>query len=240
MIHPSGTSEILLTCDHAANNIPSELGDMGIDPKVLNSHMGLDIGALEVGRRLSAQLDACLIHSNYSRLVIDCNRVPGLEDSIPSLLYGTEIPGNQSLSPEERNLRVRDLFMPYHSAIEDHLQSRRNQGQEPVILAVHSFTPSLNGKPRPWNIGLSYYTESPFSRAFLKALREKTPYTVGEHEPYSLSRDHEYSLSVHGEKNCLQSVLLEIRQDQLIERTARDEITHHLERILRSISTRDS
>ena len=48
--------------------------DSGLDASELTRHIAWDPGALPVARGLSSALDATLIHSGISRLVIDCNR----------------------------------------------------------------------------------------------------------------------------------------------------------------------
>ena len=58
-----------------AISIPRRLGDLGVDERARRTHIGWDIGALGVARRLSALLDATLVAQRYSRLVIDCNRI---------------------------------------------------------------------------------------------------------------------------------------------------------------------
>ncbi len=58
-----------------------------------------------------------LIAQNYSRLVIDCNRPPGVDSSIPTISEWTRIPGNAQLSAEQINLRRTEIFDPYHRRV---------------------------------------------------------------------------------------------------------------------------
>ena len=76
----------------------------------IERHIGWDIGALSVSRHLSRQLDATLIHQRYSRLVIDCNRAPGIASSIPHLSELTPIPGNIGIDAEHALAREREVF----------------------------------------------------------------------------------------------------------------------------------
>ena len=41
--------------------------------------------------------------------------------------------------------------MPYHLAIASTLENLINDGQVPIILSVHSFTPNFRGVKRPWS-----------------------------------------------------------------------------------------
>ena len=81
-------------------------------------HIAWDIGIAAVSRFVADALDATLIQQNYSRLVIDCNRTPGSETSIPEISELTPIPGNIGLSEAGKAARVREIFRPYHDRIE--------------------------------------------------------------------------------------------------------------------------
>src|SRR5579863_4441526 len=74
-----GQSNFVIVVDHASRRIPARLGDLGLPAAELQRHIAWDIGALAVARRVAAELDAALVAQNYSRLVIDCNRDPGVE-----------------------------------------------------------------------------------------------------------------------------------------------------------------
>ncbi len=99
LVNPGGGSSAVLVCDHASNRVPASLGRLGLEPHQLADHIGWDPGAAEVARRLSVQLDAPLLLSGYSRLVIDCNRPPHSEESIPEQSAGVPVPGNRGLTP---------------------------------------------------------------------------------------------------------------------------------------------
>ena len=74
LVNADGRSSAVLVCDHAASRVPRQLGTLGLDAARLADHIGWDPGAADVARRLSTFLDAPLVLSGYSRLVIDCNR----------------------------------------------------------------------------------------------------------------------------------------------------------------------
>src|SRR5262249_22590911 len=101
----SGRSPFLFTCDHYGRLIPPALGDLGLPEDELVRHIAWDIGIAGVAERLAAALDAHLIAQRYSRLVIDCNRPPGVASSIPILSEATTIPGNDGLSREMAEAR---------------------------------------------------------------------------------------------------------------------------------------
>ncbi|HUH86239.1 MAG TPA: N-formylglutamate amidohydrolase, partial [Stellaceae bacterium] len=113
----SGAAPVLLTCDHASNAVPRALKGLGLASEALAQHIGWDIGAAAVTRRLAAALAAPAVLSGYSRLVIDCNRDPSDMSSIPETSDGIAIPGNRGLSREARDGRRRACFEPYHARI---------------------------------------------------------------------------------------------------------------------------
>lgn len=90
LVNSEGRSELVLFCDHASNRVPASLNNLGLSDEQLASHIGWDPGAALLARALSVRLDAPLLLSNYSRLVIDCNRHPTAADSIPTTSDGTE------------------------------------------------------------------------------------------------------------------------------------------------------
>src|SRR5690349_20292402 len=110
---PGGQSPFFLTCDHASARIPRKLGTLGVSPEDLQRHIAWDIGAAGVAVKLADALDAFAILSSYSRLVIDCNRRPGIPESIVRMSEATRIPGNEVVTVEEATARARELFHPY-------------------------------------------------------------------------------------------------------------------------------
>ncbi|MEM6610600.1 MAG: N-formylglutamate amidohydrolase, partial [Pseudomonadota bacterium] len=77
-------SRWLVLCDHATNVIPPFLGPNGLDlsEEELTRHIAYDIGIEGVALRLGEHLNAPVVVSNFSRLVVDPNR--GEED--PTLI----------------------------------------------------------------------------------------------------------------------------------------------------------
>src|SRR5262245_2971297 len=114
-LNEAGRFPLLLLCDHAGKAVPRALGDLGIPDGELSRHIGWDIGALDVATELASLLDAPLVASTYSRLVIDCNRWPGGEGSIPEISDGTPVPANARLAPTDIDARANACFWPYHN-----------------------------------------------------------------------------------------------------------------------------
>src|SRR5258707_11188198 len=93
-----GRSPLLIVADHAGNAMPRALGRLGVSESECQRHIAWDIGIAAVSRLIADALDATLIQQNYSRLVIDCNRTPGSETSMPETSELTTVPGNVGVS----------------------------------------------------------------------------------------------------------------------------------------------
>jgi predicted N-formylglutamate amidohydrolase len=203
----------VIVCDHASNRLPESLGSLGLPAGEIETHIGWDIGAAAVARHLSAMLDAPLVLSGYSRLVIDCNRPPRVASSIPATSGGVAIPGNEGLDAAARDARIRTFFEPYHAAISALLDARANLPGGPVLFSIHSFTPELLGQKRPWNIGLLYGEDTRLAHPFRDSLRRDPGLCVGDNEPYRVSAETDYSVPVHGVARGILHTAFEIRQD---------------------------
>jgi predicted N-formylglutamate amidohydrolase len=213
IVNPGGAGTAVLVCDHASNRIPQRLGTLGLGARALEDHIAWDPGAADVARHLSSLLDAPLVSSGYSRLVIDCNRPLDSPESIPVHTGGVQVPGNRELAERERALRTDALFRPYHRAITELLD--RRSGRASVLLSIHSFAPVLAGRPRPWSIGLASGRDRRLAALLLEEMKRDPGLVVGDNEPYDVDDAIDYTIPVHGEGRGLPHVLIEIRQDTL-------------------------
>ena len=211
IVNASGASKLVLVCDHASKRVPRCLDNLGLTPEQLDDHIGWDPGAADVARLLSKNIDAPLILSGYSRLVIDCNRPLQSSQSIPAQSADVLVPGNQNITDEDRAWRVNSLFTPYHNAINQLLADRKNR--RTIFLSVHSFTPMLNGQQRPWNIGISFWRDQTLAKLLIHALKKYDDIVVGDNEPYAIDTEFDYAIPVHGEGRGLPSAMIEMRQD---------------------------
>jgi predicted N-formylglutamate amidohydrolase len=133
-----GKAPVLLLCDHASKAVPEALGNLGISQAELSRHIGWDIGGLDAAIALAEALDAPLIASGYSRLVIDCNRWPGGEGSTPEISDGTPVPANKGLTKEQVDARAEACFWPYHREVDRHLDRMTAGGAKVALLVMHS------------------------------------------------------------------------------------------------------
>ncbi|MGO8917701.1 MAG: N-formylglutamate amidohydrolase [Stellaceae bacterium] len=207
------SAPVLLTCDHASNAVPRSLAGLGLAPGVVEQHVGWDIGAAAVTRRLARALAAPAILSGYSRLVIDCNRDLDDPSSIPETSDGIAVPGNRQLPPEARAARRHLCFEPYHRAIAAWLDAQRAAGRVPALLSIHSFTPVMNGVARPWQVGILWNRDPRLPVPLLAALSADPSLVVGDNEPYSAREPPGFTVHHHAEARGLPHVAIELRQD---------------------------
>lgn len=208
-----GTSDFLITVDHASARIPRTLGTLGVSEHELERHIAWDIGALGIARGLSQRLDATVIASNYSRLVIDCNRHPDVPSAIPEVSEYTAIPGNVALSPSARHQRVVELFEPYQHRIAALLDAREAAGRRTILVTQHTMTPVYKGVARPMHAAILYHRDRRFAEAMLTQLRADPALVIADNEPYFVSDETDYTIPVHGERRGILHVEIEVRQD---------------------------
>ena len=162
--------QIVVTCEHATNAVPKELGDLGLDPEVLASHRGWDPGALPIAKVLAKALRAPLFAGEWSRLVVDLNRSPDHAHVVRRSVDGMVIAGNR-LSRAQHAERVALYWAPYRQAAEAKVRELVARG--PVLhLSVHSFTGELHGVVRGNHIGLLHDPDRPREVAFCEALKQ--------------------------------------------------------------------
>lgn len=218
VFNAAGRAPFVLACDHASNRFPDRYGDLGLTAHQRLMHVAWDPGALAVALQLSELLDAPLIASTVSRLVIDCNRDHDASDLIPTVSERTDIPGNQGIGDTERAERIGAFHAPFHAALETVLDARRAAGTETLLVTVHSFTPVYKDVRRPWPIGLIHGRDERFTAALRDALaRDDAGLNIGWNEPYSALNGVTYTLEHHGDGRGLEATMIEIRHDEILE-----------------------
>jgi len=189
-----GRSDFIIVADHASARIPRRLANLGLPDAELRRHIAWDIGALGVARRVAEALDAPLVAQNYSRLVIDCNRDPQVDTSIPRISELREIPGNISLSAAEIAARRAEIFDPYHRRIRELLDGRQAIGHRTILVAQHTMTDVYKSDRRRMHAAVLYNRDRRFAAAVLKMLRREQHLIIADNEPYFVSDETDYTM----------------------------------------------
>ena len=206
--------DLLFVCEHAGQAIPRALGDLGLAPGDIGRHIGWDIGAEGVARRLAARLGAGLILQRYSRLVIDCNRPPLGMQSVPEASDGAAIPGNRNLSTEDGDARVAGIFEPFARTCETAVADDRLR----AAYSIHSFTPRMNGAERPWHIGFCYRQAASGAAKLARRFSAAHPaLSVAENQPYQIDDETDWFIPRVAEPRGIAHALIEIRNDQIAD-----------------------
>jgi predicted N-formylglutamate amidohydrolase len=110
----------------------------------------------------------------------------------------------------ETEWRLNTLYRPYHAAYA-RLAARQ---PDTVILAIHSFTPCLKGRPpRPWHVGVLYsHLDERFSKPLVARLLAEADLCIGDNEPYAghLPGD---AIDMHALQPGRHNTLIELRND---------------------------
>lgn len=232
--NPQSTRPLLLVCDHASREIPTCLGDLGLDPIARRCHLAWDIGAGGLTRALAERLQVTAVFAGYSRLVMDCNRQ--LTDPSAYLEFGdgVAIVGNAGISAAERAARAEALYWPYHHAIDAEIERLTQAALMPAMIAIHSFTPVMDGVSRPWQMGVLWDTDNRISSVLISRLRQ-AGYDVGDNQPYSGRAPQDFTIDYHAEGRGLPHVGLEVRQDLIVDQAGIQKIADLLAEIIPDI-----
>src|SRR6185312_2926710 len=235
--NPGGRGIYVFTCDHAANFVPEKFGTLGLPTEDFSRHIAWDPGALPVARQLAELLDAPLIETCISRLVLDCNRPLDAPDLIPPVSETTEIPGNAGLTPAQRDERIALCWRPFHDAVDRVIEERLARRQETRLVSVHSFTPIYFGKQRPWHIGIIHDDDRRVSAPLIAALEEIEGCVVGANEPYSPADRVYLTLEKHARSRGLPCAMIEIRNDEIADAAGQAAWAARLAAVLARIGT---
>jgi predicted N-formylglutamate amidohydrolase len=237
VLSPLAEKPILLVCDHASCRFPRALGDMGLDPFARRCHLAVDIGAGELTESLGVSLGVTAVLQNYSRLIVDCNRQ--LMDPGAFLEYGDGIlvPGNRNLHQEDKDRRAEALYWPYHRAIDQQVERLSKVGPPPAFIAIHSFTPVMNGESRAWQMGVLWDKDERLREIFLEGFRD-AGYYVGDNVPYSGKAPQDFTIDHHAEEAGLPHIGIEIRQDLLSKKRGVAEVARVMHKIIEVIPER--
>ena len=233
-LNPNSITPVLLVCDHASNRFPKSLGTMGLDYLDRLSHITVDIGSRATTESLARQLNTTAILCQYSRLIVDCNRNISDNSAYLDKSDGVDIPGNQNLNDNEKEIRESEIYWPYHNAIDTQISRLKKQKVSPIIISIHSFTPVFNGNKREWEVGVLWDKDPTTARIFINKLTE-AGFLVGDNKPYSGKDPEDFTLDYHAEIIGLPHVGIEIRQDLINNDDGVMRISNTLQKVISSL-----
>lgn len=178
---------LVISCEHAVNAIPNAFSYLfEADPAVLNTHRGIDFGALNAAKTLSAAFRAPFIQAQATRLLIDCNR----SLSHPACFSSITKP----LPKTTRQTIIDTYYTPYRETVLQHLEKTIAQYGYVIHLSMHSFTPVFNDIIREADLGFLYDPKRVHERRYVQSLirimHEQSPSLhIRRNYPYKGSSD---------------------------------------------------
>ncbi len=194
---------VIVSCEHAANAVPGPFVPLfkGYG-KMLRSHKGYDIGALELADLFAESFGVVAHSSTVTRLLVDLNRSPGNRELFSGI--------SRRLAAAQKEVVMREYYRPYRRDVESEIARLCRGGKRTLHLSVHTFTPVLDGKVRFADVGLLYDParrgEGLFCRRWKHALAGRDPsLNVRLNYPYAGRSDGftTYLRSVFGEESYL-------------------------------------
>jgi predicted N-formylglutamate amidohydrolase len=163
---------LVLTCEHADHRIPRAYASLFTGAgEVVRSHRGWDPGALPLARLLARRLAEPLLATRWCRLLVESNRSP----TNPRIWSRY----TKGLPAEERAEILARYWRPHREEVERAVAEALARGERVVHVAVHSFTPVMDGVVRNADVGLLFDSrrkhESAFARRWAESLRANDP-----------------------------------------------------------------
>jgi predicted N-formylglutamate amidohydrolase len=225
------TAPLLLTCEHASNELPPPYTWPPSDLWLVHTHWAVDLGIADVTRALAAALEVPAVLGGFSRLLVDANRAAGDPTLFRTVADGRTVALNAQLTDAERRERVARFHAPYHAAIDLLLLRYPAAG---VIVSMHSFTPVYeNGPPRGMEIGVLFDTEDALAAVVMESLAADG-WAVAANEPYSGKAGLLYAAAHHANRHGRRALELEIRQDVAADAYRRPALVSSIAKALRA------
>ena len=175
-----------------------------------------------------------MILQRYSRLVYDCNRPPESPDAMPVLGELTPIPGNERSERGAKMLeRIEAIYRPFHAAVSQVLDLRAAEKMPAILVTIHSFTPVFKGNKRNLHLGILHDHDARFADRMLSVFGRTNDVVVKRNEPYGPKDGVCHTLNLHAGARGLLNVMIEIRNDLIVENAGQEKWGDCLADVLR-------
>jgi len=173
---------LILSCTHAVNTVPAELLHLfDRHKRILQSPRAVDVGCLELVKKLSHHLGCAYTSSVVTHLLIDCNR-----DTHNPHCFSRF---TRELSVDNKQMLIAQYYMPFRQATHKLIQDHIDAGEQVLHVSLRTFKPILHGLYRNAAIGLLYdphrHAEKEVARLWRGLLLQQTPaFRVRMNYPY--------------------------------------------------------
>ena len=200
----------IVTCEHAGNYIPRKFVELFSEEyEIVATHAAYDIGALSMAIIIANILQAPLIYTKVTRLIVDCNRSMGSDELFSKFTNNSNSDLNKEL--------IQRYYTKHRHTIEQAVIKAIQHHTYVVHVAVHSFTPQLNGFKRYCDIGLLYdqcrQVEQQLCRSIKETLFALHPLRIAYNYPYRGCGDGVtvWLRKQYGDRYC--GIEVEVNQD---------------------------
>lgn len=228
IINRAGNGPVVILCEHASHDIPTQYQELGVAPSHRHSHAVWDLGARAVAMKLAHKLQAPVVASLVSRLVYDCNRPPEAASAMPERSEIIEVPGNRNMTIAQRATRIKAIYRPFCDAVTSVLADRQARNIPTALVTIHSFTPIYHGQPRTVEIGILHDDDSRLADAMLAQTYRLPHRQIQRNSPYGPEHEVTHSLRLHGIRNGFANVMIEIRNDLLTTPNDQEDLAEEL------------
>jgi len=180
-------TQLIITCEHAGNDVPEEYRHLfEHNPEVLETHRGIDIGALELTNDISEMLEKEPYLNTVTRLLVDLNR------STQSPTLFSEFTREQPLHVREKIFKK--YYQPHRNKIENKIDQIIANGEQAIHVGIHTFTPVWENKEREVDVGFLFDPRSKAEQHFCYLWRHElsqrsSDLRIKMNEPYRGTMD---------------------------------------------------
>lgn len=173
---------LVISCEHAVDTVPELYLPLFAPYKaLLNSHRGIDFGALAIAEHFKEQIPCDFVQATSTRLLIDCNK------AINHPRCFSEV--TKDLSSTEKQIIINGYYRPFREQVITHIKKHIAREFKVLHFSIHSFTPVLNNIVRNADIGLLYDPQRPsekiLARQWKVELKKLSPeYRIRMNYPY--------------------------------------------------------
>lgn len=212
-------AHVLVTCEHASQRMPVGWAWPDADRRLVDTHWAFDLGAAELALDFADAMEAPVVLSRYSRLLVDPNRPEDSPTLFREMAEGRPVELNTRLLDEaEKRRRIERLLRPYHAAVDRELAAC----PAPMMVAMHTFTPTYEGEPRSLEIGVLFDRDERLAERVAESLLRRG-LKVELNEPYSGKEGLMYAVDRHARAHRREAVEFEVRQDLAIDPRFRED-----------------
>ncbi|MFD2247500.1 N-formylglutamate amidohydrolase [Pontibacter ruber] len=155
----------ILTCEHAGNEVPEEYEYLFKGKEeILYTHKAIDFGALRLAKHLASETRLPLYCTTVSRLLAEANRSPDSEELFSEY--------SKDLSEKDKKILLGKIYYPHRDKVEKKVQGEIAAGNQVVHLAVHTFTPAMDGEVREADIGILFDPDRNWEATLARKLKD--------------------------------------------------------------------